>query len=52
MKTLLLLALTAALWLAVIDRGLAAWDYESTVREAMDSCLASGNTLAYCMEER
>lgn len=48
MKTLLLALLTAALWLAVIDGGLRAWDAESTAREAMDACLADGKPLADC----
>lgn len=48
MKTFLLALLTFALWLAVIDGGLRAWDAESAAREAMDSCLADGHTLADC----
>ena len=48
MKTFLLAIVTFALWLAVIDGGLRAWDEESAAREAMDSCLIAGYTLADC----
>lgn len=50
MKTALLLILTAALLVAVIDGGLRAWDDESAAREAMDACLAAGGMPARCME--
>lgn len=50
MKTLLLILLTALLWVAVLDRGLAAWDTESTARNTIDNCLAAGNSPAACLQ--
>lgn len=50
MKTLLLAILTFALWVAVLDGGLRAWDQETAARETMDRCLFAGYSPAQCLE--
>lgn len=49
MKTFLLAAFTLVLWVAVFGAGLRACDAEADAREAMDACLAGGNTPSACM---
>ena len=52
MKLAALIALTTALWLAVIDAGIDAIGDEVAARNTMDNCLAAGNSPAYCLEVR
>lgn len=49
MKTLLLALLAALLWVAVLARGMTAWDAEAAARDTIDNCLAAGNSPAACL---